>query len=425
MASKTASSSKAKDSTARRLYPNQVRTCLIHAMKCRVPVFVWGPPGIGKSDLIASIAKSQGRQLIDLRMLLLDPTDVKGIPYYNTDTNTMEWAKPGELPEVVNETSLQRLIDELAVARKLEGDGSNVDHNAKVKNISRLEAMIKRTERALKFQNAILFLDELNAAVPSVQAAAYQLVLNRRVGEYELPAGVDIIAAGNRETDKGTSYRMPTPLANRFTHIEMQANVDDWVDWAINDGVHPEVIGFIKQHQHKLFTFDPAAPDKAFGTPRSWHKTSTLLLEDGLDEDLVSAMVAGTVGEGTAIEFMQHRRFASKLPSPHDVINGIATKLNVEEISAMYTLSISACYVLKERKETLDSGRDPKYTKKDFYKQVDFFFRFIMDNFNTEVTVLAAKTLMRDFGVQLAVSEMSTFTEFYEKYGKYIIAKRK
>lgn len=414
---------KSKVSALPKVYPSQARQILIHSMACNVPVFVWGSPGIGKSDLIAAIAHDQGRQLIDLRMLLLDPTDVKGIPYYNTDTQTMEWAKPSELPEIVSQSSVDELEKELARISELK-PANLVEDEAHTNRVNRLISKIERTKKVLQFQTAILFLDELNAAPPSVQAAAYQLVLNRRVGEYELPAGVSIIAAGNKETDKGHSYRMPTPLANRFTHIEMQVNVDDWVDWAIGKNVYAEVIGFIKQHNHRLYTFDPESPDRAFATPRSWHRVSDLLSESNLTEDLNTVLVAGTVGEGTAIEFMQHRRFAEKLPSPIDVLSGRATTLEVTEISAMYTLSISVCYQIKNNMEKMKSAGDQAADVNRFYKEIDCFFNFIMKNFNTEVAVLAARTLMRDFKVKLDITKMTTFDEFHDRYGKYIVSKR-
>jgi MoxR-like ATPase len=153
--------------TSRVERPRDVRTLLTRCMKVGRPAMIWGPPGIGKSELIAEIGEETGRPVIDMRLLLLEPTDIKGIPYFDPETKTMKWAQPSDLP----------------------------------------------TETYLS--NAILFLDEINAAPPSVQAAAYQLILNRRVGEYHLPKGVSIICAGNRDSDKGVTYRMPSPLANR------------------------------------------------------------------------------------------------------------------------------------------------------------------------------------------------------------------
>ena len=154
----------------------QARKAILKAFKAKRPVFLWGPPGIGKSEVVADITNELGGFMIDLRMAQMEPTDLRGIPYYNKDIGKMDWAPPIDLPD-----------DELAN----------------------------------KYPIIVLFLDEMNSAAPAVQAAGYQLVLNRAVGKYKLPDNVVIVAAGNRESDKGVTYRMPMPLANRFLHIEM------------------------------------------------------------------------------------------------------------------------------------------------------------------------------------------------------------
>ena len=143
-------------SQTRTVSPNEAKTAIQHCLALQRPIMVWGAPGIGKSDIIKQIGNDSKRKVIDIRLPLWEPTDIKGIPYFNSKKNTMEWAPPAELPS---------------------------DPKSK----------------------AILFLDELNSAPPSVQAAAYQLILNRRVGQYYLPKGVSIVAAGNRDADKGVT----------------------------------------------------------------------------------------------------------------------------------------------------------------------------------------------------------------------------
>jgi MoxR-like ATPase len=154
----------------------QARRALLKAFKIKRPVFLWGPPGIGKSELVEGITKELNGFMIDLRLGQMDPTDIRGIPFYNKDIGKMDWAPPIELPD---------------------------------------------EEFASQWPVVVLFLDEMNSAAPAVQAAGYQLILNRRVGKYCLPDNVVIVAAGNRESDKGVTYRMPTTLANRFIHAEM------------------------------------------------------------------------------------------------------------------------------------------------------------------------------------------------------------
>jgi len=219
-----------------------VKPIILRALKVNRPIFIWGAPGIGKSELVQGIV-DQGELgnalMIDMRLALLEPTDLRGYPFRNPETNTMEWSPPSDLPS-------QDLAD--------------------------------------SYDNVVLFLDELNSAPPSVQAAAYQLVLNRRIGQYNLPDNVRIIAAGNRETDRGVTFRMPSPLANRFRHINMDVNFEDWQQWAINNDVHPDVIGYLSFAKQDLFNFDPKTSSQAFATPRSWTFTSDILNVDGFED---------------------------------------------------------------------------------------------------------------------------------------------
>lgn len=351
--------------------PRDVRTLLARCFKAGRPAMIWGPPGIGKSDLIAEIGRDTNRPVIDMRLLLLEPTDIKGIPYFDPETKTMKWAQPADLPTDTY------------------------------------------------FSNAILFLDEINAAAPSVQAAAYQLILNRRVGEYHLPPGVSMVCAGNRDSDKGVTYRMPSPLANRLVHIEMGVNFDDWQKWAITNHVHPDVVGFLSHHKQKLFTFDSKSPDKAFATPRSWLFVSQLITPE-LSESMNNALVAGSVGDGLATEFSAHRRVAAKMPKPEDVLLGRAKTLDVKDLSAMYSLTISLCYTLQEWVSKAKHKEDG-FTVADWHACVDNFFTFMMDNFQTEMNVLGAKTAMRDYELPINHRELKSFKAFHDKFGKYIL----
>ena len=143
-------------------------------------------------------------------------------------------------------------------------------------------AELPSQELASQHNQIILFLDEMNSAAPAVQAAAYQLILNRRVGTYHLPDNVVIVAAGNRETDKGVTYRMPAPLANRFLHLELRTDYDDWLQWATNNRVHEQVVGYIGFAKQDLYDFDPKSSSRSFATPRSWNFVSDLLNDDDL-----------------------------------------------------------------------------------------------------------------------------------------------
>lgn len=389
--------------------PRDVRTLLTRCMQVRRPAMIWGPPGIGKSELIAEIGAEQGRPVIDMRLLLLEPTDIKGIPYFDPATQTMKWAHPADLPTNVKEKDV----------KKAQADADKFDAKDDSEAAEKAREHAVKVKQAFDMAHAILFLDEINAAPPSVQAAAYQLILNRRVGEYHLPPGVSMVCAGNRDSDKGVTYRMPSPLANRLVHIEMTSNFEDWQKWAIMNKVHADVVGFLSHHKQKLFQFDSKSPDKAFATPRSWVFVSQLITDD-LPESLNTSLVAGTVGEGNATEFTAHRRVAAKMPKSEDVLMGKVKDLNVKDLSAMYSLTISLCYTLQEwvaRAKAKEDGFDMKA----WHECVDNFFSFMMANFQTELIVLGAKTALRDYSLPINHRELKQFKPFHDKYGKFIL----
>lgn len=389
--------------------PKDVRALLTRCMKVGRPAMIWGPPGIGKSELIAEIGAETGRPVIDMRLLLLEPTDIKGIPYFHPETRTMKWAQPSDLPMVIKERDIKAAKGDVEAA-KVSKDEVAIEIAQE-----KLEMLLE----AQSFSKAILFLDEMNAAPPSVQAAAYQLVLNRRVGEYHLPDGVSMVCAGNRESDKGVTFRMPSPLANRLVHMEMGANFEDWQKWAIGNRVHADVVGFLSHHKQKLFNFDPKDPSKAFATPRSWVFVSQLI-SDELPESMNTALVAGTVGEGLAVEFSAHRKVAARMPKSEDVLMGKEKVLNVKDLSAMYSLTISMCYTLQEWVARAKAKEDG-FGMDNWHECVDHFFTFMMDNFQTEMIVLGAKTALRDYALPINHRQLKTFKTFHDKFGKYIL----
>jgi len=352
-----------KISTNRTVSPNEAKAAVRKAIKIQRPIFLWGAPGIGKSDIVKQIGDEQDREVIDVRLSLWEPTDIKGIPYYNSVENTMTWAPPAELPTDPEST-------------------------------------------------AILFLDELNSAAPATQAAAFQLVLNRRVGTYKLPKGVSIVAAGNRETDKGVTYRMPSPLANRFVHLELRTDFEDWHQWAVSNRIHEQVVGYVGFAKGDLYDFDPKSSSKSFATPRSWSFVSELLADDDLPENTLTDLVSGAIGEGLAIKFMAHRKVAKQMPKPEDILSGKVEKVNIKEISAMYSLAISLCYELQTADQKKVKGWDG---------MEDNFFKFMMDNFPTELVVMGAKIALTNYNLPFDASKLKHFDKFHDKYGKYII----
>lgn len=267
--------------------PSEVASGLSVLIKLSRAGFVWGGPGVGKSQLTHQLGATLNRRVIDYRALLRDPIDLRGIPVPNMENLTTVWLPPAEFPQ--------------------DGEG-------------------------------IFFMDELNAAPPLVQAACYQLVLDRKVGEYTLPDGWAIVAAGNRETDRAVTNRMPSPLANRFVHLNFEPNFEpDWKVWAFDNDIAPEIIAY---HDWKdgtmLYAFDPAKNEKAFPTPRSWEVASDILKSNG--STYAFPLMAGTVGPGAASELMGFVKIYRSLPDPRQVIAN-PTKAKVpSEPDVMYAL---------------------------------------------------------------------------------------
>ena len=346
----------------------QAKKSLLKAFQVKRPLFLWGPPGIGKSELVEGITNDLNGLMIDLRLGQMEPTDIRGIPFYNKDIGKMDWAPPVELPD---------------------------------------------EETAAQYPIVVLFLDELNSAAPSVQSAAYQLILNRRIGKYKLPDNVVMVAAGNRESDKGVTYRMPTPLANRFIHQEMKVDFPSWLEWAVNNRVHKDVVGYLSFAKQDLYDFDAKSASRAFATPRSWTFVSQLL-DDASDDDTTMNLIAGTVGEGLAVKFMAHKKVASRMPNPADILSGKVKDLQVKEVSAMYSLVISMCYELKGAIEN-------KVEDKKFHEMAYNFLGYMMKNFETELTVMGARIALTTYDLPFLPTKLKNFDEFHQRFGKYIL----
>lgn len=218
-------------------------------------VFIWGSPGIGKSSIVRQIAQRRAMPLVDIRASLLDPTDLRGIPMIQDGTAV--WCPPSFLP--------------------------------------------KKSDKP-----GILFLDEINAAPPLVQAALYQLILDRRIGEYELPEGWRIVAASNRREDKAVTFRLSSALANRFIHLDLEVDPEDWHAWAVGRGIIPEVTAFIKYRPALLQASSEG--EQAFATPRSWEMVSDVVKKFGSPKD-ARDVIPGIIGSGPAVEF---QTFAKK-----------------------------------------------------------------------------------------------------------------
>lgn len=249
----------------------------------RIPsVMMWGPPGVGKSQAVRQLAeiieKETGKKvkITDVRLLLFNPIDLRGIPTSNKDKTLAVWLRPqifqmAEDDDVIN----------------------------------------------------ILFLDEISAAPQSVQAAAYQITLDRTVGEHQLPDNCLVIAAGNRTTDKSVSFKMPKALSNRLMHFEIRTSFDSWKSWADRKGVNPQVIDFLSHRKSDLMMFSESGDDLAFATPRTWEMVSDILNISNCKANEVFNLIAGLIGIDEAVAFQDFCVERDELPEIDKIFEGI------------------------------------------------------------------------------------------------------
>ncbi len=237
------------------------------------PVMLWGPPGVGKSQMVAETARKNDIAVIDIRLSQMEPSDLRGIPF--RIGQQVEWAVPAMLPDVQRHGS--------------EG---------------------------------ILFLDEITSAPPSVSAAAYQLILDRRLGAYEVPPGWAIFAAGNRQGDRGVTYTMPAPLANRFSHFEVDTHLDDWVAWAYDNGIDERIIAFLRFRPELLFDFDPAHNPVAFPSPRSWEFAHRAIQKFHHQPALFQGTLQACVGPAAGLELHAFIDNLDRMPDIEAILRG-------------------------------------------------------------------------------------------------------
>lgn len=258
--------------------PEQISVILNQEFKSvlygyHTPVMLWGAPGIGKSQIISQIANEHNVNMIDIRLSQMEPSDLRGIPFKNG--TQVDWAIPSLLPD-----------------EKRHG------------------------------KQGILFLDEITSVPPSVSAAAYQLILDRRLGDYIVPDGWVIFAAGNRQGDRGVTYSMPAPLANRFSHYELEVNLDDWVAWAYKNDIDERIIGFLRYRPEHLFEFDSAHNPVAFPSPRTWAFTHRALQKFGDNLNLFRSAASACVGEVAGVEVATFIEHLEDLPDLDAIVNG-------------------------------------------------------------------------------------------------------
>lgn len=284
--------------------PNQLVESLHALIAERVPLHIWGACGVGKSQIVAQVAADLDMQFLDIRAVQLDPVDLRGLPRISADQT--EWVPPKFLPTT--------------------GVG-------------------------------ILFLDELTSAPQMTQAGCYQLVLDRRLGEYVLPDGWVVIAAGNPASERGVHFAMPRPLRNRFVHLNLEPDIQDWCRWALRAGVRPEIIAFLRFKPALLHDADATSNENAWPTPRSWDMASGVL--NGFARrkhsqflaqttEIEAELLEGTIGQAATTELVAFLRLYRQLPSIEEVLLNPASAPVPDEPSAQIAISTALGRVLSD-----------------------------------------------------------------------------
>lgn len=288
------------------------------------PLFIWGGAGVGKSSIIKSVADDLGIDFIDFRLSQREPVDMRGLPVPNKENHTVEWYVTSDFP---------------------------VDKNSK----------------------GIILFDELPTADVSLQVAAFEIILDRRLGKlYSLPNGWYVIAAGNRTTDKAGAKTILSPLANRFLHLEVNPNTEDWTKWGQRHDIHPAVIGFITFRNEFLFHMEGENLERGWPSPRSWERVSHILKlyeHLGTDNTILRKLVYGLIGNRAGVEFMEFYRMNTQFDNVLDYMLDPNKKINIPERSDMkYALVASMNYLLWRGVNDDDQE-----------KRIDGFFRICME----------------------------------------------
>lgn len=327
--------------------------------KLRRPLFIKGPPAIGKSDLVRQVAQliadEIGKEyveykddpsalndpdkfvLIDLRLAQLDPSDLRGIPWVYA---LIKMAEEVELDE-----------------NELEGQSTLTPPREKKSKVLKVPVSVLQQYPDAEILELVtrwsppsdlpvrgyglLFLDEMNLAAELNLKAAYQLILRRCLGEYRVPDGYGIIAAGNRMIDMASVTPMPSPLKSRFDWVELRSpDIDGWTQWASTANIHPWIIGYLNMKPSALNQFDPNIEVDAQPTPRTWEFASSIINEIGTDDiDDVRLMTSTAVGLEAANELHNFIRMREKLPPISEYLRDPeGTEINTKDTSILWTL---------------------------------------------------------------------------------------
>ena len=345
-------------------------------------LYIKGDPGIGKSDIVRSVVEQyndkygEGQaQLVDVRLTICDPSDLRGMPFPDHENNLAKWLPPDILPTVES-------------------------HSPK----------------------GILFFDDFTTAPPLVQAAAYQLFIQpHQLGNYQLPEGWIVVGAGNNTNTRSLANSMPKPLANRMIHINYEVDkggefLKHWVQWALEHNINQNVVGFLSSQvafsgsTHLIYDFDPNKSGDAFATPRSWARVSAILERD-FPRELERQLVTGTIGDAAASQFYQFVGFLNELPPVSIIINGENTSLKLDKTDHKYAMVVALSNSI-ENKEHMNNAIE--WTSHQEMEFTVLLLRMIENNKEFKGMLMGLPALRK---VGRAVREMTRRTESIKTYG--------
>lgn len=443
------------------LRPSSVAVAIESIQSTEISLYVHGAPGIAKSAVARQVADRLGIAFIDVRLSQMAPEDVRGIPMLG-ELDGMKgviWQPPLSFPRNLDYTKTEE-VQGLKTIRFFNPIGNNGIHYCTQASIT-IEAVdpfyiatiteqsVDRFDVTLRTRlgepvngmvrwqvtgpvKAILALEEFNSAPPSVMAAAYQLVWDRRLGDYLVPDDVMIVAMGNRDIDKGVTYKLSKPVGNRFLHLEMVVNFDDFYEWAINHAIHPDVLGYLMKWQSKLFDEKFASqPDPRFATPRTWEGVSKICYLELTSTEVIRALVCGLIGDSYGTEFLLHRQFMEDMPDVRDILSGKVKTFHPKNprhtTQIAYSLCIQICYALKGRSDDIAG----KYRSKQevnksseqmaLWDQTDCALGYIIDNFPPEIAIMFQRIAMQTYKLSFNTTRMKRFAGFAEQYRDVVL----
>jgi len=364
--------------------------------KTKLPLFIWGTTGIGKSDTVKKVAEDLNVEVVDVRISQLDPSDLRGLPKYTDAGDTTKWLPPDWLPK--ENPELPRI--EAEQKAKIE----EAEKTLKGEELASVKSEARVTINGAR-SRGILFLDELNLAPPSIQASAYQLILDRKIGSYNLPEGWMVVGAGNRAEDRANVFAMAAPLRNRLLQIQLKVpTVEEWTNWALEHEVDVDIVAYLSWKSDHLHTLEKDEDASVFATPRSWYFASRVIKAGGAER---KQLVGSCVGYGIALELEAFKKLHKKIKLSEIIEN---PKL-VREIKAV------------DVKYVLVSALSSKYMAS---REMLVPILNVANHMDAEFGILLSRMLKRgnknfkaDFK-KLARKEDKIVKAFIEKYYKFI-----